>query len=213
MPDPYLDPVSGILRNKLGLTEDAALHMAEAAAARINATVAMQRADAARHLNEKSLKAIHHTLFSDIYAWAGDFRSVYLRKAHGGLPFAPPARLAGQMRRRILPAFHKLARRAGADDRVFTDALAQCWGELTELHPFREGNGRAIQIFVAALAHRYNRDIDWSRIQQQPERDAAIAAMTRNYVPYADLLRSALRPWDRSRFVHGFWIERDEDRS
>ena len=210
--DPYIDPNTGVLRNTFGITDDVSLHAAEVATARMNATNAMAIADRTRYLNEKALQHIHRSLFGEIYDWAGEFRTVYLHKADGGLPFEAPDRLAGAMKQRILPPANRLARRAGTDDAVFISALAKCWGELNHLHPFREGNGRATQIFIAAFAHRFERDIDWSKISHAAEQDAAIAAMSNNYVPYETLLATALRPFDPSRPAGQFWVEREAER-
>ncbi len=113
MADPYLDPATGILSNKLGLTDDSSLLVAEAAAARLNATTALTHAEKARYLNEQTLRDVHRILLGDIYEWAGEFRTVYLKKAEGGPGFTAPDRLAGEMKRRIMPPVHRWAGRAG----------------------------------------------------------------------------------------------------
>lgn len=209
--DPYIDAASGVLRNKLGLADDMALLVAEAESASMNAPEALAFADRVRHLNEAALKRIHRILLADIYEWAGEFRTVFLSKAEGGLPFADPARLQGAMKARIIPAYYKLANRAQDDDRVLADALAQCWGELNELHPFREGNGRSTQIFVCALARRSGRTINWSKISHDAERVAAIASMQRDYSPYSFLLRSSLERWSPGLASSTAWITRRAD--
>ena len=66
-PDPYLDPATGVLRNKLDLADDHALHVAEAGATRLNAAAAVAYADGVRHLNEAALKRIHLILFGELY--------------------------------------------------------------------------------------------------------------------------------------------------
>jgi cell filamentation protein len=205
-----VDELTGVLRNKLGLADGEALYEAELAEAQINAPAAMAFADVARYVNEATLKQIHNILFGAVYDWAGNFRTVYLRKVEGGPQFAAPDRLEGEMKRRILPSFNRLARRAGADDRVFADALAKCWGELNELHPFREGNGRATQIFVTALAHRYGRDIDWGKVGREEEITAARAAMARDYTGYVKILGGAMGRWGREQAGGPYWPIRSE---
>jgi cell filamentation protein len=207
--DPYIDPSTGVLRNRLGIADDASLQAAESAVARINASTAVQFAESARHLNETALKGIHRILFSEIFDWAGEFRTVYLKKAAGGLPFEAPDQLSGAMKQRILPPMNRLARRAGRDNAVFVAALAKCWGDLNKLHPFREGNGRATQIFMAAIARRYDRDLDFSKIDHTSEQAAAIASMSGNNAPYEVLIAQALMAFDRSLLVDQFWVERD----
>lgn len=208
--DPYLDPTSGVLANKLGLTDADALQWAEAFHAKTAAPDAMKFADGVAHLNEQAFKQIHRLLFGAVYEWAGEFRTVYIRKEEGGLPFTAPDRLEGQMGERILPAFRRTAQRAGGDDRVFADALGVCWGEINALHPMREGNGRTTQIFINALAHRYGRDIDWRKVSREVEHAAAQAAMTPDYTPYIKLLEGAMRPWDKNQTPSLYWPDNDK---
>lgn len=211
--DPYLNVSTGVLRNKLGLADADALQWAEGFHAKTAAPEAMQYADGVAHLNKQAFKQIHCMLFGAVYEWAGEFRSVYLRKEDGGQPFAPPDRLQGEMQERILPAFNRTARRAGDDDRVFADALGVCWGELNVLHPMREGNGRTTQIFINALAHRYGRDIDWRKVSREVEHAAAKSAMTADYTPYIKLLEGAMQPWDKSQTPSMYWPETDKGKN
>jgi cell filamentation protein len=210
---PYVDPATGILINKLGLTDADALQWAEGFHTKLAARDALNFADGARHLNEETFKQIHRMLFGAVYEWAGEFRSIHIRKEEGGLPFAPPDRLEGQMGERILPTVNRTAQRAGSDDRVFADALGVCWGELNVLHPMREGNGRSTQIIVNALAHRHGRDIDWRKVSREQEHAAAKAAMTSDHTAYIKLLEGALRPLDRSSPPSMFWPESDKGKS
>jgi cell filamentation protein len=68
--DPYADPVTGVLRNKLGLSTAAALEAAEreithAALILLRETPVRPAYDLA-HLCE-----VHRRIFGDIYGWAG----------------------------------------------------------------------------------------------------------------------------------------------
>jgi cell filamentation protein len=76
--------------------------------------------------------------------------------------------------------------------------LAECWGELNFLHPFREGNGRTTQIFVMAWAHRHGRTINWSRVDRRDEIRAAVAASNKDYQPYVTLLGGVLESWSKN---------------
>ena len=77
-------------------------------------------------------------------------------------------------------------------DEAFAAALAKCWGELNFLHPFREGNGRSTQIFVAALTKRHGREIDWAKVGYADEIAAAKAAARTDYAPYTAVILAAL---------------------
>jgi cell filamentation protein len=118
-------------------------------------------------------RGIHRRLFEGIYTWAGKYRTVEIAK--GRTVFAPVRALKGYADRDILPVFAEKAR-GSLDAAGFYTALAECWGELNFLHPFREGNGRATQIFVAALAPRHGQTINWSLVDRSVEISAAQAA-------------------------------------
>lgn len=80
--DRYLDPDTGILRNKLGLTTQQDLDRAE------SAFVAVATGELAFSplMEPKAgpdfsyLRLIHGKLFGDVYDWAGEFRDVDISK-------------------------------------------------------------------------------------------------------------------------------------
>lgn len=82
--DPYIDPSSGILRNLLNLQDEQSLALAE------SSIVAIRDAELIRNpipgfFGRIHLCAIHRSLFRDVYAWAGQPRTVNIDK---GIPFA-----------------------------------------------------------------------------------------------------------------------------
>lgn len=188
--DPYTYPGLTVLRNKFDIEDGHQLQALEFQLSAMRTAGAIAFAEQHRHQDEQCWLGVHRILFGDIYAWAGNLRTVELAK--GSSSFAPMRALNGYADREILPAFRDRARDAGTDELLFTAALAECWGELNFLHPFREGNGRSTQIFVGALAHRHGRGIDWSRVDRTEEIVAAIAAGNQNYQGYVALLAGAM---------------------
>jgi len=94
MSDPYIDPQSGILRNKFGLTDQESLDRAEANVVSAR-SILLQLNPLEGNFDSEHLKAIHSYLFRDVYEWAGQFRTIPLAKAdyvHGGrvTRFTPP---------------------------------------------------------------------------------------------------------------------------
>src|ERR1700722_8550752 len=77
--DNYLDPVSGILKNRFGIVDAATLEIAEAdlVAAR-SRELAQSPLKGRFDLNH--LLAIHRYLFGDLYEWAGELRTVDISK-------------------------------------------------------------------------------------------------------------------------------------
>jgi cell filamentation protein len=189
--DPYLYPRSSVLKNKQDIRDAEQLRQWEYEATAANTPLAVDYAINRSQLGEAAWRGIHRILFRDVYTWAGNFRTVPLAKA--GTAFAPVRTVHGRYAdRTILPAFRQAAKRAGNDDSRFAAALAEAWGELNFLHPFREGNGRSTQIFVLALAHHRGRRLDLAKIGRSAEIAAAKQANNGNYVPYQELIERSL---------------------
>jgi cell filamentation protein len=89
--DPYLDPASGVLKNRLGITDAATLEQAEAALVATRSYALSQRPLQGR-FDLAHLEAIHRYLFGDVYEWAGQLRTIDIRK--GDQRFAHHAHLA-----------------------------------------------------------------------------------------------------------------------
>jgi cell filamentation protein len=137
--DPYLDLDTGVLRNRLGITDPATLSVAEADIA-TNAIAELSRNPLLGGYDLAHLQAFHRFVFGDLYPWAGEVRSITLGRA--GHMFCPPQ----DLKRRAGQVFLALAawdHLQGLDREQFLDGLTELLAALTFLHPFREGNGRA----------------------------------------------------------------------
>lgn len=111
----------------------------------------------------KVFLAIHHCLLQDVYPFAGKLREEMTSK--GSSTFAHPKHLAGQLKQ----LFDELAEEAylkGLSKDVFIQRLAHYLAELNALHPFREGNGRAVREFARQLALNAGYTLDWSKIEE-----------------------------------------------
>jgi len=80
MSDPYIDPQSGILRNKLSLTDQESLDRTEANAVSAR-SILFQLNPLKGNFDSEHLKAIHSYLFRDVYEWAGQYRTIPLAKS------------------------------------------------------------------------------------------------------------------------------------
>jgi cell filamentation protein len=81
--DPYLDPDTGLLRNLVGARTQGALDQAEGDLTYIRAAELQERpVRPTGDLDE--FRAIHRQLFQDVYPWAGEVRTVDLRKNVAG---------------------------------------------------------------------------------------------------------------------------------
>lgn len=164
--DPYVDPESGVLRNRLGISDFERLREAEA-----GLTLAALADLGTRTLpggyDLAHLRLFHREVFGDLYPWAGEIRVVGIAKSD---PFCLPqhietyssdlfAALAKERHLRSLPR----------DE--FLDRLTHYYAEVNAIHPFREGNGRAQRAFFHQLGREAGWPIDWSDLH--PERNVA----------------------------------------
>jgi len=129
----------------------------------------------------EEFKKLHHFLFQDIYTFAGEFRDVQLMK--GNTRFCQVQFLNDN----ALELFHQL--KIEKSWRSLDEAalrLAYFKSELNMLHPFREGNGRTIRIFLHAYAK--SQSIEWS--YEEMDSSTYIQAMIEsvvNIVPLKEL--------------------------
>jgi cell filamentation protein len=181
--DPYADPVTGVLRNKLGLSAAEALEAAEreithAALILLRETPVRPAYDLA-HLCE-----VHRRIFGDIYGWAGQVRTVAIAK---GSMFCLPQYIepaAAEIFRQLrIEAFLR-----GLDRDTFIDRLTYYLGEVNAVHPFREGNGRTQRAFFEQLAGDAGFTLAWQRLDADRNIAASVAIMHGDPAPMRKML-------------------------
>ncbi|MFF1571336.1 Fic/DOC family protein [Leifsonia sp. NPDC058292] len=178
--DPYLDPATGTPRNNLGITEQALLNRAEADLTEWRRAEMLTRPVKVTG-DLRQLQAIHRQLFQDVYDWAGQLRTVDIRKGTDAEAefFMPVSRLesgAGF-------AFAELAgdnQLRGLDRDRFVDRLCHHYDQVNYLHPFREGNGRTQRIFWTQIAAGAGYDLNWSQVSGAENDQASRDAMERH---------------------------------
>lgn len=183
--DPYVYPGTRTLRNNLGIRDATALERAEL---RINREQAGRPVPDPR-ISAEGFKAIHRHLFGEIYAWAGETRTVSLAK--GEAYFGPPQFVEAELARR----FRKLAAEdslCGLDADQFAERAAEHISELNAIHPFRDGNGRTTRMFLEILARQAGHELDRTRIDKREWMGASIAGMKMDYQPMARVIRTAI---------------------
>ena len=143
----YIDPKTGVMRNKAGIGDDNLLTAFESLT--VSDRLEELRAAPIKIKNAETLLEIHRHLFQDVYEWAGKVRTVEISKSgtqffslgyfHRAFPFIDS--LIGQYR--------KIAKN---DKPALAYKLAEILDTVNYLHPFREGNGRTQREFLRLLA-------------------------------------------------------------
>lgn len=145
--DPYVNPQTGVLLNKLGATDDHDLAEAE----RNLSGYALKgiRSHRYRTFSLETMKKIHKELFQDVYKWAGKIRTVDIAK--GGTMFCRSEFIDSEADR-IFSSLKKDNDLKGLDQEKFCEKAAELFCDVNMLHPFREGNGRAQRELIYHVA-------------------------------------------------------------
>jgi fido (protein-threonine AMPylation protein) len=186
--DPYLDPATGVLKNRFDIADRATLEQAEADLVAVR-SYELSQAPLSGGFDLAHPQAIHRYLFGDVYEWAGQLRTIDIGK--GGHRFAHHAYIASA----ATPIFQQLAKEnhlAGLDAAAFGDRAAHYLGELNALHPFREGNGRAQREFISHLARATGYYVARENIGQSDMLAAAIESFNGDGRKLAVVIRENL---------------------
>ena len=189
------------LENKVGLTSSADLAREEERISKKKAVWLFESGmlDKLPVGTFASLKAIHKALFEDIYDFAGELRTVNLAK--GNFRFAPLMYLEA-----ALVNIEKMPQGT-------FDEIIEKYVEMNVAHPFREGNGRSMRIWLdLMLKNGIDQVVDWSKV----DKEDYLLAMERSPIKDVEikvLLKAALTNDVNSREVfmkgidHSYYYE------
>jgi cell filamentation protein len=181
--DPYADPATGVLRNKLGLSTSAELEAAEREITQA-ALILLRDSPVAPAYDLRHLCAIHHRIFGDIYDWAGQLRTIAIAK---GSWFCLPQYIESSAAD-IFRALHGERHLHGLPRDASTERLAYYLGEVNAIHPFREGNGRAQRAFFEQLAGDAGYILAWQHLDADRNVAASAAIMNGDPAPMRKML-------------------------
>lgn len=199
-----------MLENKLGITDSAELAREEEKRSKRNAVRLFESGilDTMPAGTFATLKTIHGQLFGDIYEFAGKTRTVNLAK--GNFRFAS-----------LMYLDSALASIEHMPQGNF-DEIIEKYVEMNIAHPFREGNGRSMRIWLDdILKKEIGKVVDWSRV----DKEDYLSAMERSPVKDIEikvLLKAALtddinsrevfmKGIDHSYFYEGYNIYKTEE--
>lgn len=181
----YFVECGDCLVNKLGISDPAELQEREY---QITAERASQILieNPPRVLDFGYLLSLHARLFGDVYDFAGQVRTVNIAKPDSPVPFA----YADYIRPYADQIFSELERRRYFVDLAkpdFVEALAWLSSELNALHPFREGNGRTIRLFLDQICTNAGYAIDFNLASREEILAADRAAFAGDLAPLRQL--------------------------
>jgi cell filamentation protein len=144
------------LENKLGITDSAQLAREEEKSSKAKAKELFESGilDSLHPGTYVTLARIHEFLFDEIYDFAGKMRTVNIAK--GNFRFAPLMYL-----RVSLENIDKMPQSS-------YDEIIEKYVEMNIAHPFREGNGRSMRIWLdLILKKEIHQVIDWSKVDKE----------------------------------------------
>ena len=199
-----------VITNRLGITDSPTLAREEERISKKAATTLFEE----NLLNDMpsgtwtTLQRIHTILFQDIYDFAGALRSVNIAK--GNFRFVPVMYLAEAVRTiEDMP-------------QSTFDEIVEKYVEMNIAHPFREGNGRSMRLWLDhMLCTELQKTIDWSQV----DKEQYLSAMERspvNDLEIKTVLAKALtsdinnrelfmKGLDHSYYFEGYQLFKSED--
>lgn len=144
------------LENKLGITDSAQLAREEEKISKAKAKELFESGilDSLQPGTYATLVRIHEFLFGEIYDFAGKMRTVNIAK--GNFRFAPLMYLQIS-----LENIDKMPQSS-------YDEIIEKYVEMNIAHPFREGNGRSMRIWLdLMLKKELHQVIDWSEVDKE----------------------------------------------
>ena len=156
-----------VITNKLGITDSPTLAREEERISKKSAARLFEQ----NLLNNMSsgtwttLQDIHKELFQDIYDFAGELRTVNISK--GNFRFVPVMYLSEAVK-----TIESMPQNS-------FDEIVEKYVEMNVAHPFREGNGRSMRLWLDhMLCVELQKTIDWSQI----DKETYLSAMERSPV-------------------------------
>lgn len=184
--DPYLDPATGLLRNLQNFTTQSRLDAFEEIMFQSHLPEAASYCHNIENFSFQIWADVHAICFGDVYDWAGEARTVRLKK--GDTVFGYPEYIMAETDKIFGSLMTDLLQ-----GRFNIDSCAYYYGELNVIHPFREGNGRTQRILFSEIARRAGYEIDYTKMETGEFIQALIASYHSDNTPLKGLFRRIMR--------------------
>jgi len=198
-------PGTGVLRNKLGITDSAAFFKATTDST-VHRLAELHASPVRGGFDSAHLQAIHHHIYQDLFDWAGELRMIDA----GNMP-------ASQVEKSLNRVLDQLSREnhlKGLSAEEWAHSVSTYLYDLGSIQPFLAGNEMTLHEFAVELARKNNLSLQWGAateiavdntfVQAQLQEQSAnfrrliMLAVDANPIPF--------RPDRRTLIMHG--IER-----
>lgn len=196
--------------NKLGITDSAQLAREEEKISKAKAKELFESGilDSLHPGTYVTLARIHEFLFDEIYDFAGKMRTINIAK--GNFRFAPLMYL-----RVSLENIDKMPQSS-------YDEIIEKYVEMNIAHPFREGNGRSMRIWLdLILKKEIHQVIDWSKVDKEdyllamersPIKDIEIKFLLKNALTdHVNDREIYMKGIDHSYYYEGYYVFKMEN--
>ena len=156
MQHPYCYPGTDVLRNKEDIRDQAELEAFE----RQHSADRLLTLSYSLPITVAGFREIHRYMLQDVYDWAGEYRTVNTGRTG---PFCRADYIGLQMDKRFA-ALHAEDNLRGLPPERFAACAPEHICELNAIHPFLDGNGRALRAFLEVFARQAGHPIDLARI-------------------------------------------------
>jgi cell filamentation protein len=156
-------PGTEVLRNKLGIAEQAGLDRAEAD----SVFLLEPSRPVFRKFTLAEMQAVHKHLLEDVYDWAGKIRTY--TTGRNATSFARPEYIESYFETAILKPLQRENFLKGTTSEQFAERGAYFACEVNAVHPFIDGNGRVTRLFLKDLAAQAGYHFDIVRIESSEE--------------------------------------------
>ena len=176
---------SGVLINKLNITDDKDLYEAERELVAFRVS-AFNDEPLKGKFDFEYLKAIHKYLFQDVYRWAGDIRNCNIAKQDLFCLTEHIESFANDI-------FNKLKKEkyyVEYDNDKTLKKLVELFADINALHPFREGNGRSQRTFIEALAKINGINLDLTNVSKMDMIEASHDSINGNYEKLLNIFKN-----------------------
>jgi len=162
-------PGTGVFKNKLGITDSAALSRAatDSTALRL---AELQATPVRGGFDATHLQTIHRHIFQDLYDWAGELRTIDAGNV--------PASHIEKSLNSVLDRFNRENHLKGLSAEEWAHSASAYLYDLGAIQPFLEGNEIALNEFVVELARKNNLSLQWDATPDIASESIALLSQT-----------------------------------